>query len=275
MIGSYTLWWIVLGWPITSFASSSTIGLFAFDWYSLHSSDIRVQWVNYDDEGGIDLNIFEAPRIDGGWVLWHYRRAKDVTFKLSLKADTVAGLNALIDELKKKTQVTEGRLEVEVDWVVRRTKASITSLKFNREYYHITFLPNVEITFRTIAPHRQLKLNTSYAFEHTGDVQEDVVNNGTRASDPVLYIILKTGSVGVTEIKLTNNWYAITIDDTFLAGDLIAIDCENKVVTKNGVAIDYTGVFPTLEVWSNALLFDYTSTSVLADIFVIFNQKFL
>lgn len=275
MLWNYTLGWLVLWWPISSFASSSIIGTFVFDWYNLHSNNIRVQAVNYDDEWGIDLNIFEAPRIDWWGVLWHYWRSKDISFKLSLSSDTADWLNALIDELKMKTQTTEWRLEVEVNGVVRRVKASIVNLKFNREYYHLTFLPNVEITFRTIDPHWQKKTNTSFSFEKTDDSQEDIVNNGTRATNPVFYVIFKTWCSGVSQLKITIDWYAIIVSSAFVPWDLLTIDCENKIVQKNGTSIDYSWVFPTLNVGSNPVFFDYTFTTLFVDVFCIFNERYL
>jgi len=275
MFWNNALWWLVLWWPITSFSSSGIIWSFVFDWYSLHNTNIRVKAINYDDEWNIDLNTFDAPRVDWWWVLWHFWRAKDITFLLSIKWSTTSDLNNLIDELKNKTQKTEWRLEIEVNSVVRRCKASIISLKFNRQYFHTTFLSDVELTFKTIEPHRQKKLSKSYYFEKTSNSQEDIYNSGTRETNPVFYMTFKTGSVWVTISTITINWYAITVAWTFNVWDSLIINCEDKIVLKNGSPVDFAWVFPILQTGSNPVFFTYTFTTLSVDVICLFNEKFL
>jgi phage-related protein len=56
----------------------------------------------------------------------------------------------------------------------------------------------------------------------------------------------------VTSFAL-NIWSdTITITNTFSASDVLVIDCEDKTVKLNWIAIDYSGVFPILEVGVNS-----------------------
>jgi len=257
--------------------SSLDQDIFVFNWYSMHKIDgsVRIRTSNHDDLWNIDLNTFNIPRNDGGWVLGHYYRSKTIDLSVTLKSNTSSWLNELIDEFKKNTKETEWRLEIKIDGVVRRVRASIANLKFNRQYFHITFCSDINISFQTMDPHRQLKDYTSVTYNNkTADFQEEITNSGTEKTYCKYYFIFNSGTNSLTGLEITIKWYILSIDWPLDANDILIIDWENKVVTLNWNEIDYTWIFQELEVWSNPIYFAFTGWAVNVDITNIYTKKY-
>jgi len=258
--------WLLAGYNGTNaslypWVTSLTTDRVIFDGYSLDSSYIRIQQPNYDDIGDVDLKTFDAPRVDGGGVLGHYYRWKDLTFRLSIRGATASELNDRIDELKKRTRKTEWLLEVLVNGEYRVCEASITSLKFNREYYHITFVKDVEISFRTMSPHRRAKDDLSLTYNGvTSDLIYSIDNTWSVETDVRIYMVFSSATVtGLTSIAYTTWGYTLTITQNFSANDVLIIDSIEKEVTLNGTIIDYTGKLPSFDVWNQSATIDFTN----------------
>ena len=267
-----TLYWAWLFWWGVAPAVEWTPDIFVFNWYSLHKSDgsVRVRNSNHDDLWSIKLDTFNAPRVDWGWVLWQYYRSKDISLDISLNADSVALLNALIDDFKKNTRKTEWWLEIYLDSTVRRVKASVVDLKFNRQYFNITFCQEVTITFRTMDPHWQEKNATSSSYLWiTADLNEEIENTGNVDVYPNFYFNFSS-VVSLWSVSIEMWWYSIGITETINTWDVLIIDWTNRDVTLNWTSIDYTWTFPLLEVWDNPVTFDFGSGTFSCDITVIY-----
>ena len=79
------------------------------------------------------------------------------------------------------------------------------------------------------------------------------VNAGTAEADSVAYLTIVTaGTLSQIVWENTTNGDKLTISGSFVNGDQIIVDGENKVVTKNGSVIDYTGVLPKIIAGSNS-----------------------
>lgn len=78
-----------------------------FDGYSLQSANIITSRIDYDNQGGIDINSFDFPRADGGGVLSKYYRGRTITLDCTIKADTRASFENLLDTTKKYLRNTE------------------------------------------------------------------------------------------------------------------------------------------------------------------------
>ena len=247
------IFWWSLFWGGFWWLPEVGVSYFTFDWHELNSWNYRIRGVDFDDLWNIETQTFNAPMIDWGWVLWQFYRAKTITFNLSVLAQTVAELNTAIDLLKEYTRKTEWRLEINVNWTVRRCKASRTWLDFGRKAYHITFVPDVKLTFVTIDPHRTEKnmINTDETV--TGDLTYTVDNDWTAPVFPVSYVNFWTGNAWITQVKLIYQWQTMTIDESFTNGDILTIDAVNKIVKKNNTEIDYDWVFVPLDIWENVM----------------------
>lgn len=150
-----------------------------FDSYSLQNASIITTKIDYDDEGRIDLNSFDYPKADGGGVISKFYRGRVINAEVTLKADTAEDLQTLLDTFKKKLRTTEGYLDIIPAGLteIRRIKATVTSLKFGREYYHITFISKVKIQFTALEPFFYAKTKQSYEFlSNTASFAGEITN---------------------------------------------------------------------------------------------------
>lgn len=224
----------------------------------------------------IDLNTYENPVIDWGWILNRKYTDKDITLKWVLLADTASLLQTLIDNFKLKTSEIEWYLEIKVDWIYRRTKATcIKSNLFDKKNYDITRCP-FEITFKTLEPFFYLRSDeTVLEAWVTNDITVDISYSGTARSYPKMLFAFNAGNTGVTQVAITLNGKTITISDTFINWDVMIVNCETKSVLVNGVDTDYDWVFPNLEYWTNIIETVFTKTTLNVDMSFLYAKNYL
>jgi len=271
-LNSVLLW----GWPAP--ASVGEQGNFVFNWYSLNDClNRRVTASNHDDIGRISFKTYDSPRVDWGWVLGHYYRRKDIRIRISLTATTAELLNDEIDSFKYEMSEVEGDLEITINDEVRIVKASITKLSFNRKYFHLTFVQDVEIVFSTMEPHFYAKTEESLTYYGiTADLNEEILYSGKVKTEPKFYVIFWPTVTGLNTITVTTGGDTISIAETSSSGDILIIDCEDKEVLLNDVSIDYTGVFLELQVGANPISFNFTwGSTFFCDITEINKRKYL
>ena len=248
---------LLWGWPTP--AEVLPQDRFVFDWYSLSDCTTkRVVASNHDDIGDVQYDTYDAPRIDWGGVLGRYFRRKDINLTLSLSGGTEEGLNNLIDELKEKTRDVEWYLEIIINDEIRRVKATVTSLVFNRESFQLSFVSNVDITFSTMEPHFYAKTPESNTYNTiTGDIIEEIDNEGTVETEAQLYFVFWPTVTGLSSIVITVGSQELSINETISGSDILIVDGEEKLVTLNGTLVDYDWVFPILDVGPNSIEFDF------------------
>jgi hypothetical protein len=105
-----------------------------------------------------------------------------------------------------------------------------------------------------------------------------VAVGGNKPVLPVLTITLNSGT-GLTSkyIQLTNSTTGklIKVTRTWVAGDVLVIDCENKTVKVNGSAVDYTGVFPSWNPTDTQLQYDDTLTTRDVTLTMVYKRRWL
>ena len=244
-----------------------------FDGYSLQNTEIITETLNYDDLGIVDFNTFNFPRNNWGGVISKYYRGRKVTFKSFVKESTSTALNDKLDEIKNKLATTEWYLDIRVNSEIRRVKATCTNLDYKRQHYHVTFIP-LDITFTILEPFFYAITSQSASYlSKTGTFSEEFTSLGTAATEPTIYFIFWVSTV--TSMVITNpDTTTMTITTSLWVSDVLIIDSKNKVVTKNGTEIDYSGVFPLFQVWSNPFTVTITG-SVNVDVTVITPKNYL
>ena len=251
---------------------------FIFDWYSLHNFAkwIRIRNVNYDDLWTIDLETFNNPQVDWGWVLSHLYHKKTITFNLSLQRSTYSALNNLIDEVKLETAKTEWLLEIRVNWEVRTCKASRSVVDFNRKYHQITFLSDVQLSFVTLDPHWSAKVADSTTYPMTWDLHEDISYLWTAPTFPVYYMVFwASGNAWITQLDITLWWKVLSIIQSITNNDILVIDSLNKTVKLNGTDLDYLGIFEEIVNGSNLIDFVFNVwATVNCTMNIIYNKRF-
>lgn len=254
--------------------TTESTGDIVFNGYSLsNSSTIICTYIDYDNQGKIDLNTFNFPRDNGGGVLTKYYRGRDIKLRITLVESTASAFNTLIDNFKTALRTTEGNLDIKVNDEVRRIKATLTDIVFKKEHYNINFV-NVDITFRSVEPFFYATTSQTSTFEgKTVTFDEEVTNTGSAESDPQFYFIFGA-TTATTVVSITAFSRTISVTNTFASGDILIVNSDTKSVTKNGVEIDYSGIFPIFSPGLCSFNVAFTGTT-LADVSLILAKNYL
>lgn len=258
----------------TPFASDQIADDIIFNWFGFQNANVVTSFKDDQNFPNIELQAFQNPIIDGGWILNRRFASKDITLKGVLKTATASEMETLIDTFKLKTSGVEWFLDIKIDWTYRRTKATcVKSDVFKRQSFDITRCP-FEITFKTVEPFFYLRTKQTYFEEWvTGNINIDLWYYGTATAFPKVYFFF--GTVFWTDaISLELGWNKIEIAEAITTNDILIIDCLEKTVTLNWTAIDYTWSFPALVYGSNifTILIDWTFT---CDISILYPKNYL
>lgn len=105
-----------------------------------------------------------------------------------------------------------------------------------------------------------------------------VAIGGTVEALPVITVTLHSGT-GLTskyiEIENPATAKAIRITRTWVAGDILIIDCENKTVKVNGTTVDFTGVFPTWRPSDTQLAYEDNLTTRDVTVNMVYKKRWL
>jgi phage-related protein len=255
------------GSTLTSALSTDTL---AFEGFSLSDGSIMVMTSLKFLGPTRELVGAQVPRGDGGFITADYYRETVIEVEGILRRSTAAALDAYMDTVRKSLRRREGNLDyTDQNGTVKRfvvTMDDYEDLFAGREAYHITFCP-WKVRFKCKTPFGRSRLYTYSSFSTSvSPSYRSVLHSGTTFAQPVFTLYFSAAS-SVTGINLSNNTTGEQIDLAGLsvsAGNLFIIDSENKTVTKNGTANDFTGAFPGLEVGSNVFVLTVTGTSFTA-----------
>lgn len=244
----------------------------SYNWFWLFNQNIIITKINYDNSHTVESDIFNSPLSDLWWELSYYFRQKNIVLNWYLKYDTAEELNNAIDTLKKALWENNKNLDIKVNWTIRRAKASCINLNFDREGYHITFVP-FTIEFRLIKEFLHELTNETISLLWLATwFTEEIVNGWTVRTNPIFNIVINSWTP--TSISL-NIWDdTLIINRIFTAWEVLEINCIDKRVKINGSNIDFIWTFPILKVWVNSLSFSIT-WSIDFDFTVIYNKNYL
>lgn len=255
------------GTPVPFAVTASDYDNLEFEGFSLQDTEHISTLIDAWSAPTRELVTFNIPRADGGGWNGDYFRKREVVVSGIIQKDTAAELNTELDTFKKAMTVSQGYLYVKVNDEMRRIIATLQNtheMFKRREGYHITFTP-FDLNFLALEPMFHGLDYTSTTFEDVADLSypAEVEVEGTYRAQPVIVIILQVAT-GVTDVTFLNNTNSdeITVSASFVDGDVIVIDSENKSVQINGVEVDYDGIFPELDIGTNEFTIDVTGTAV-------------
>ena len=242
-----------------------------FGWYSLSNDIIKVNKISFDNSHNIQSTTYDRPLSDGWGELNYFLREKTVTMRGRIKSESKEELYREVDRFKRAIVQSEQNLDIKVNGVIRRAKASLMSPEsiFDREHYHVTFLP-FEITFRALEKFKETQRDITTITGLTGDFIEEVYNYWNAKANPVAVFTFDSAS-GVNEISMDIGWEIITISESISAWDILTIDVENKQVLLNSIDTDYIWTFPQLNVWNNSYNITVNGTSNFSFTIYYFN----
>lgn len=248
--------------------TSESSDVFQFDGYGLQNTDIITSEINFSTAPERDFELGAYPRARGQLLIDEQWRARTITLKGIIKADTAAELEQLIDEMKKRLAVRNGNLDIlRTGWTATRrfvaTLKSPEKLFAKRQRYHITICP-FEAEFLCNDPYGyEIDWTSADLFNRTAvTVNNTVTNAGTAQSELVMYITINsmTSFTSLTAQNATTG-EQIKITSSLVAGDVIIIDSVNKQVTLNGSAINFDGQFINLNAGDNNIQIDVASSA--------------
>jgi len=245
----------------------STSSWFWFNGFDMCTSDFVITGTNIRDRD-YNLNTSSNPYVDGWIVLSHLVNKKEIEFEFTMKADTKAELQTLIDTFKKATAVTEGELSFNFFWSTRVINCSITSDSYEQMPYGSNS-QSWTISFRAVDPprfHQKAPEARTY-IGITTDLNGDITNDGSAKTFPIYYLIFGAVS-GLDEINITLGGFITKINKTISTGDVLIVnwditDPNGGNITVNGTEIDYSWPIDTqLVTGSNpfSITFNWTQT---------------
>lgn len=242
---------------ITPYSLLSEVWLINFAWFDMTECwRLYVRNYDYDDLWVVWLETAPYPFIDWWAVLSYLIERKTLNFKMLINADDNNDLNGIIDNLKRRLSKKEQPLDIVVNWVRRRTLASLTDLKINRQLSNQQIQTDIDITFETYSPHFWIKdpITTASTEQTTWSFAIDMDNWWSALSDYKITVIFWTGNSWIDTITLNKDWFVLSIPQTITDWDVLVIDGEKKEVLYNWVSIDYDWVFRRLDLGSNPML---------------------
>lgn len=238
-----------------------------FNGFSLQNANIVTNKRNIEDLPSIDFNTFKIPNENGEGIVSRYYRAKTIKIRGSLRTNTSAELEALIDTMKKALRKVSGNLDIKINGKIRRYIATLVrgNSIFNREKYNITFLP-FELTFECVDPFgKEIDSEVNELFsQNSQTITQEVEHLGNVEAKPSINVYIQSQS-NLTSLIIENLTTSerMAINRAFADNDVIQINSEDKTVKVNGVLVDYSGVFLKLEPDTNSIQFAFVCDSVV------------
>lgn len=251
----------------------TSIPKFSFNWLVLCNwQNVAIIEMNRLDMSDIDLNSFNAPNINGWWVVWHFRETRRLELDLIIKGETVEEYRNYLDAFKQQVSETEWYFNVKyVDDEVRRCKMSIT--RFRRTRFIWQTSGQFRMTLESLEPDWTAKDSDSQVIRWvTGDIQASIDNKWSQPTRLSSYLIFGVWT-SVTALTILVNGIWFSLGESFSDWDVLFIDHQNFEVKKNGVVIDYNGALPILDRWINIINYEFT-WSVDVDITNVYNKVY-
>ena len=251
-----------------------------FNDFSLQDSDVITSRLLHDSPPRRDFLTAKIPRADGRFSVGDFWNQKTITMRGIITKTTASLLEAKLTALKKALAVAESNLDIKVDGVIRRYVATWVNSRRafeRRESYDITKVP-FDFEFACLEPFGQAVGysadefigKTSLALSITSD------NDGNiHAKASIGMIFNAVNSVSVVNIVNNTTGEEIEITRAFSAGEYLKIDGEERSVEVNGTAVDYTGIFPTMNTGANSFTITITATSVTYDLTIKHRTPYL
>lgn len=231
----------------------------------------------HDSAPSRNISIYKIARRDGEKLVSAYFARKEISLTGFIQSTTKEGLEVLIDNLKSKFQVKQGILDIEYAvWnVVRRYLATFSELVIERDPDHIDWCP---FSVKFLVPSGKGKNINQTAVIFSGITTSpyaNVFNNlGSAEATPQVKITVNT-QTALSVITLSDGINTLTLTQTFNNGDVIIIDFDTWIITKNAVPIDYTGSFPTWEPGNNNFTLTTTATARNLDLEISYYKTYL
>ena len=232
------------------------------------------RYVKHESAPERDLNIFSLARETGGVLVSEKYGSKKITLTGYLIGTSKSDLETKIDSFKELFSRVEKNLDVDWEGSTRRYVATCSSHTFDRDYFHLDFVPwSAEFivaggvgTDTSPTTYKSTELLTENPKSYS------VVFGGSSDAKPVITLSIGTifaHAVGVSvekedtgEMIVYNKQNKIV----FTPGQSVIVDFSQKNVTLGGVAQPFYGIFANFDNQTSTLKISFAG---------IIDQEFL
>jgi hypothetical protein len=224
-------------------------GDISFDSNNLQTASILTQDIKHEGLPTKDAKIYSFSHANKSSIPFVSYPQRSISVKGVLNGSSIANLDSIIDTFKNYFLGTDKNLDIGYNGSTRRYIATAANILVDRPGGLL--YANFQVDFICSQPFGRNTATTS-ALSATGRTLSGYTDPHTFLGTapyqlPLITITITAVTGGASFLYFGNsaNGQGITItDQTFIAGDVVAIDCDLKTVTKNGVAIDFIGAFP-------------------------------
>lgn len=236
-----------------------------FNNYGLQNVSILTRFVKLSAPI-LDLQKRAYPRAQGAYAESAYWRETRIVLRGTVKGTNRADMESRMDTLRKNLSVFGGVLKIPWAGAPRFYECYASGLDRifqERDHYHMTMCP-FEVELVALQPFGRSdgRTITDVPTPVTASpTTMEFVNEGTAEADSIAYLTIVTaGTLSQIVWENTTNGDKVTVVASFVDGDQLVIDGENRRVTKNGTEVDYTGVLPKVVAGSNAFKLTLTGS---------------
>lgn len=239
---------------------------------------ILTENILYNDLPEKVLSIKSDTIRDGFDIVSEQYAQKVITINGWLISDTGEHLRELIDTFKGYLRPKEKALDIEtstgsgsyVRWV-----ATVRAISIPETFHTITQKPfTAEFLCQPFGIGK--KVTAEKTGQKTSPLEKEIINDGTYKSLPTITIHLVSGA-DIETIKFENDtedW--IKVETTFGNNKDLIINCEEETVTYEGENVDFTGVFPPINMGTKTVTVTVeASDGYEYDLTVVFNKRYL
>lgn len=250
---------------ISPSAPSGSTDEITFNNYGLQNASILTRFVKLSAPI-LDLQKRAYPRAQGAYAESAYWRETRIVLRGTVKGLSRTEMESRMDTLRKNLSVFGGVLKIPWAGASRFYECYASGLDRifqERDHYHMTMCP-FEVELIALQPFGRSDGRTITDVPTPATASPttmEFVNEGTAEADSVAYLTVVTaGTLSQIIWENATNGDKVTIAASFINGDQIVIDGENRRVTKNGIEIDYTGILPKAVAGSNAFKITLTGS---------------
>jgi phage-related protein len=217
---------------------------------SLQTANIVCQEFDHEGLEHKQLDLQRLAVRDGSKLLNVTFNPRIIRIRGQLKYTTMALLEAGIDDFKELLNKTTKHLDIGYASGTRRYTCDMARITILRRHFNLTYC-DFEIEFVCSKYPFGRTLDTTsmeYSISSLATAWESFVASGNYNPLPKITMtfteVANVDGVRVRNIT-TGDLIEVNKSGGFINNDTIVIDCDQKTVTLNGSAWDYTGVFPT------------------------------
>lgn len=238
----------------------------SFDANSLQTATIITETIDHESIATKSAQLYVLGHANASVIPFVSYGSKQITISGMILANDIPSLDSALDNFRSYFVGTARNLDIGYAGGTRRYTATLSQSTINRPggLLYATF----QLVFIATNPFG-VDIVTTTALSvsgRTGASYSDILTfNGSAPVQQALITFTYTAITGGTSKTVTignnSNGQQISVTRTFSTNDVLTVDVVKRLVTYNGVSIDYTGAFPEFVAGTGTLAYSDSFTS--------------